>query len=68
MAETLYEKRVWVNNVTPLNEENMNHIEDGIETIDIALGSKADKSYVDNAIASSAVSPTVETEAIIGGD
>ena len=67
MGETLYEKRVWVNDVTPLNEENMNHIENGIEAIDIALGTKTDKSYVDNAIASSALSPTVDTEAITGG-
>lgn len=67
MAEISYTKTNWVNNVTKLNADNMNHIENGIEAIDIALGTKADKSYVDNAIASSAVSPTVETEAIIGG-
>ena len=67
MAETSYIKTVWVNNVTKLNADNMNHIENGIETIDIALGTKTDKSYVDNAIASSAVSPTVETETITGG-
>ena len=67
MAEISYIRREWVNNKTKLNAANMNHIENGIEAIDIALGTKADKSYVDNAIASSAVSPTVETEAIIGG-
>ena len=67
MEETSYIKTVWVNNVTKLNADNMNHIENGIEAIDIALGTKTDKSYVDNAIASSAVSPTVDTEAITGG-
>ena len=67
MAEIAYIKTNWVNNVTKLNADNMNHIENGIEAIDIALGTKADKSYVDNAIASSAVSPTVDTEAITGG-
>ena len=67
MAEISYTKTNWVNNVTKLNADNMNHIENGIEAIDIALGSKADKLYVDNAIASSAVSPTVETATIIGG-
>ena len=44
MAGISYEKRVWVNNVTKLNADNMNHIENGIEAIDIALGTKADKS------------------------
>ena len=104
MAEISYTKTKWVNNVTPLNEGNMNNIEDGIEAIDIALGTKLDKSnvvqttgqsttavmsqkaatdeidalnnnlankastdYVDNAIASSVVSPTVETKTIAGG-
>lgn len=67
MAETSYIKTVWVNNVTKLNADNMNHIENGIEALDIALGSKTDKSYVDNAIASSAISPTVKTETITGG-
>lgn len=67
MAEISYTKTNWVNNVTKLNADNMNHIENGIEAINIALGTKADKSYVDNAIASSAVSPTVNTEAITGG-
>ena len=67
MAEISYTKTNWVNNVTKLNADNMNHIENGIEAIDIALGTKADKLYVDNAIASSAVSPTVETETITGG-
>ena len=46
MAGTSYEKRVWVNNVTKLNADNMNHIENGIEAIDIALGTKSDKSDV----------------------
>ena len=46
MGETLYEKRVWINNVTPLNEGNMNHIENGIEAIDIALGSKLSQSDI----------------------
>ena len=67
MAEISYTKTNWVNNVTKLNADNMNHIENGIEAIDIALGTKADKLYVDNAIASSAVSPTVKTETITGG-
>ena len=67
MAEISYTKTNWVNNVTKLNADNMNHIENGIEAIDIALGTKVDKSYVDNAIASSTVSPTVETKTITGG-
>ena len=46
MAEISYTKTKWVNNVTPLNEGNMNNIEDGIEAIDIALGTKLDKSNV----------------------
>ena len=46
MAGTSYEKRVWVNNVTKLNADNMNHIENGIEAIDIALGTKLDKSDI----------------------
>ena len=74
MAGTSYIKTVWVNNVTPLNEENMNNIENGIEaatveinTLNGDLANKASIDYVDNAIASSAVSPTVETETITGG-
>lgn len=104
MAEISYTKTNWVNNVTKLNAGNMNHIENGIEALDIALGSKLSQSdivqttgqsttavmsqkavtdeinalnnnlankastdYVDNAIASSVVSPTVETETIAGG-
>lgn len=67
MAEISYIKTNWVNNVTKLNADNMNHIEDGIEALDVALNTKASVDYVDNAIASSAVSPTVETETITGG-
>ena len=44
MAGTSYIKTVWVNNVTKLNEENMNNIENGIETIISALETKSDKS------------------------
>ena len=46
MAEISYTKTNWVNNVTKLNADNMNHIENGIETLDIALGTKLDKSNV----------------------
>lgn len=67
MAEISYTKTNWVNNVTKLNADNMNHIENGIETLAVALNTKASVDYVDNAIASSAVSPTVETETITGG-
>ena len=47
MGETLYEKTVWVNNVTKLNADNMNHIENGIETLAVALNTKASVDYVD---------------------
>ena len=33
----LYEKRVWVNNQTKLSAKNMNHIEDGLETLANAI-------------------------------
>ena len=46
MAEISYTKTEWRNNVTPLNEKNMNHIEDGIETLYTALETKLDKSNV----------------------
>ena len=46
MAEISYTKTNWVNNVTKLNADNMNHIENGIETIDIALGSKLSQSDI----------------------
>lgn len=46
MAEILYKKTEWRNNVTPLNEENMNHIENGIEAIDKDLKTKLDKSDI----------------------
>ena len=69
-----YQKTNWVNNVTKLNADNMNHIENGIEaatveinTLNGDLANKASTDYVDNAIASSVVSPTVETETIAGG-
>lgn len=29
-----YTKTNWVNNTTPINDTNLNHIEDGIEDID----------------------------------
>ena len=74
MAEISYTKTNWVNNVTKLNADNMNHIENGIEAVTVEintlngdLANKASIDYVDNAIASSAVSPTVETETIAGG-
>lgn len=74
MAEISYTKTNWVNNVTKLNADNMNHIENGIEaatveinTLNGNLANKASIDYVDNAIASSAISPTVATEAITGG-
>ena len=54
MAEISYKKTEWRNNVTPLNEKNMNNIENGIEALDIALGTKADKSYVDTELAKKA--------------
>lgn len=46
MAKISYIKTNWVNNVTKLNADNMNHIENGIEAIDTALGTKLDKSNV----------------------
>ena len=46
MAKISYIKTDWVDNETKLNAENMNHIEKGIEAIDIALGTKLDKSNV----------------------
>lgn len=46
MTEISYIKTNWVNNVTKLNAANMNHIEDGIEALDTALGIKLDKSDV----------------------
>lgn len=29
-----YSKTTWVNNTTPINSTNLNHIEDGIEDVD----------------------------------
>ena len=59
MAEISYKKTNWVNNVTKLNADNMNHIENGIEaatveinTLNGDLANKASIDYVDNAIAS----------------
>ena len=46
MAEISYIKTNWVNNVTKLNADNMNHIENGIKALDTALGNKLDKSDV----------------------
>ena len=37
MAEISYTKTNWVNNVTPLNEKNMNNIENGIEAVTNAV-------------------------------
>lgn len=31
----IYEKTIWANNITPLNQDNMNHIEDGIYTVSL---------------------------------
>ena len=47
MAEISYTKTNWVNNVTKLNADNMNHIENGIETLAVALNTKASVDYVD---------------------
>lgn len=41
-----YEKIIWENNVTKLNADNMNHIENGIEALDTALNTKASVDYV----------------------
>ena len=46
MAEISYIKTNWVNNVTKLNADNMNHIEDGIGAIDEDLKTKLDKSDI----------------------
>ena len=46
MAEISYTKTNWVNKVTKLNADNMNHIENGIEAIDIALGTKLSQSDI----------------------
>lgn len=45
MAEISYTKTNWVNNVTKLNADNMNHIENGIETLAVALNTKASVDY-----------------------
>ena len=37
MAGTSYIKTVWVNNVTKLNADNMNHIENGIKNASDAI-------------------------------
>ena len=37
MAENSYIKTNWVNNVTKLNADNMNHIENGIEALYTAI-------------------------------
>ena len=37
MAEISYTKTNWVNNVTPLNEKNMNNIENGIAAVTNAV-------------------------------
>lgn len=60
MAEISYKKTEWKNNVTPLNEENMNNIENGIEALDMALNTKASVDYVDNAI-SNAITTALNT-------
>lgn len=60
MAEVSYTKTNWVNNVTKLNADNMNHIEDGIEALDMALNTKASVDYVDNAI-SNAITTALNT-------
>ena len=46
MGEISYQKIKWENNVTKLNADNMNHIENGIETLYTAFGTKLDKSDV----------------------
>ena len=33
-----YTKTAWVNNTTPINATNLNHIEDGIEDVDTRVG------------------------------
>lgn len=61
MAEILYTKTNWVNNVTKLNADNMNHIEDGIETAVTELGKKVTKEELNSAI-NSAITTTLNTE------
>lgn len=34
MAYTPYEKREWINEETPLNADNLNHIENGIKNLE----------------------------------
>ena len=46
MAEISYTKTNWVNNVTKLNAENMNHIENGIKNASEELNTKASVDYV----------------------
>ena len=46
MAEISYTKTNWVNNVTKLNADNMNHIENGIEAATVEID--ALKSDIDN--------------------
>ena len=46
MAEISYTKTNWVNNVTPLNADNMNHIENGIGALATELEKKIEKPEV----------------------
>lgn len=41
-----YNKTVWVNNETPINTDNLNNIEDGIEDVDSRLEDIEDKNPI----------------------
>ena len=43
-----YNKTTWIDDVTLLNAENLNNIEDGIENAYKELNNKADKSQIGN--------------------
>ena len=61
MAETSYTKTVWVNNVTKLNADNMNHIENGIEAATVEINTlKSDITDLQTAL--------IGVSDLIGGD
>ena len=41
----IYNKTTWANNITPLNQENMNHIEEGIYTVSLESYTSCTASY-----------------------
>lgn len=45
-----YTPTTWVNNVTPINDNNMNHIEQGIKAVDDALAGKLNTSELQTAV------------------